>query len=84
MQNSTLLDGDAVGAVAKLKKQRPDEGLVILGSGELVQSVMRRNLIDEYVLPSHPLVPGSGCRLFAEGVSAKLRLIDTFPTTTGW
>jgi dihydrofolate reductase len=80
--NSTLLEGDATQAVAKLKQQ-PGKDLVVLGSGQLVQSLMRRNLIDEYVLLIHPLVLGSGRRLFADGgVFAALRLVDTKPTTT--
>jgi dihydrofolate reductase len=57
---------------------------VILGSGELVQSLMRHNLVDEYVLPIHPLVLGSGRRLFPDGGAfASLRLVDAKPTTTG-
>jgi dihydrofolate reductase len=80
--NSTLLQGDAMEAVAKLKEQ-PDD-LVVLGSGELVQSLMRSNLVDEYVLLIHPLVLGSGRRLFPDGgAPAALRLVDTKTTTTG-
>jgi dihydrofolate reductase len=80
--NSTLLNGDAAEAVARLKQQRGKD-LVILGSGELVQSLMRRNLVDEYVLLIHPLVLGSGRRLFPDGAFAALRLLDTVTTTTG-
>jgi dihydrofolate reductase len=81
--NSTLLKGDAGEAVARLKEQ-PGKDLVVLGSGELVQSLMRRNLVDEYVLMIHPLVLGSGRRLFTDGGSfAALRLVDTKTTTTG-
>jgi dihydrofolate reductase len=81
--NSTLLKGDAAEAVARLK-QEPGKDLVILGSGELVQSLMRRNLVDKYVLLIHPLVLGSGRHLFTDGGSfAALRLIDTKTTTTG-
>lgn len=70
-------------AVAKLKEEQPDD-LVVLGSGELVQSLMRSNLVDEYVLLIHPLVLGSGRRLFTDGgPSAALRLVDTKTTTTG-
>ena len=57
---------------------------MVLGSGELVQSLMRRNLVDEYVLTIHPLVLGPGRRLFTEGGAfAALRVIDTKTTTTG-
>lgn len=81
--NSTLLKGDAAEAVAKLKEELGKD-IAILGSGELVQSLMRRNLVDEYVLLIHPLVLGSGRRLFTDGGSfATLRLIDTKTTTTG-
>lgn len=81
--NSTLLEGDAAEAVAGLKEQ-PGKDLVVLGSGELVKSLMRRNLIDEFTLLIHPLVLGSGRRLFDEGgSSAALRLVDTKTTTTG-
>jgi len=81
--NSTLLKGDAAEAVAGLREQ-PGKDLVVLGSGELVQSLMRRHLIDEYVLLIHPLILGTGRRLFTDGgASADLRLVDTTTTTTG-
>jgi dihydrofolate reductase len=81
--NSTLLKGDAAEAVAELKAQAGKD-LVVLGSGELVQSLMKRNLVDEYVLLIHPLVLGTGRRLFAEGSqTTALRLVDTKTTTTG-
>ena len=81
--NSTLLKGDAAEAVARLKEQ-PGKDLVVLGSGKLVQSLMRRNLVDEYVLLIHPLVLGSGRRLFSDGGAfAALRLVGTKTTTTG-
>jgi dihydrofolate reductase len=81
-RNSTLLRGDAAEAVARLKEQ-PGKDMVILGSGVLVQSLMRRNLIDEYQLLIHPVVLGSGRRLFTDGVFAALRLVDSVTTTTG-
>src|SRR5260370_24411840 len=65
-RNSTLLKGDVAEAVARLTEQS-DKDLGILGSGELIQSLMRRNLIDEFVLLIHPLVLGSGRRLFSDG-----------------
>jgi dihydrofolate reductase len=82
-QNSTLLKGDAVDAVAALK-QRDDRTLVIFGSGVLVQSLMRRHLIDEYLLMIHPIVLGEGRRLFSDsGAYATLRLVESVTTTTG-
>lgn len=81
--NSSLLEGDPGEAVTALK-DRLDEDIVILGSGELVRSLMERGLVDRYVLWIHPLVLGSGRRLFTDGLStASLRLIDTTTTTTG-
>jgi len=81
--NSTLLKGDAAEAVARLKEE-PGKDLVVLGSGELVQSLMRHNLVDAYVLLIHPLVLGSGRRLFTDGGAfAALRLVATKTTTTG-
>jgi dihydrofolate reductase len=81
--NSTLLAGDAAVAVAKLKEQ-PGKDLAVLGSGELARSLARHNLIDEYTLLIHPLVLGSGRRLFADdGPFAKLRLVNSVTTTTG-
>ena len=74
--NSTLLSGDAAEAVARLKEE-PGQGFVVMGSGELVQSLMRSNLVDYYVLLIHPLVLGSGRRLFPDGGAfAALRLVD--------
>lgn len=81
-RNSELLAGDAADAVAALKEQ-PGDDLTVLGSGELVRSLMRRDLIDELVLQIHPLVLGSGRRLFPENVHVALRLADSVTTTTG-
>jgi dihydrofolate reductase len=79
--NSTLLPD--IEEVASLKRE-PGGDIVVLGSGELIQSLMERDLIDRYVLSIHPLVLGSGRRLFPEGSPfAKLRLVDSVTTTTG-
>jgi dihydrofolate reductase len=81
--NSTLLKGGVPEAVAELKAQ-PGKGIVVLGSGELVQTLMKHNLVDQYVLLIHPLVLGSGRRLFTDGSAfAALHLVDTKTTTTG-
>lgn len=81
-RNSTLLKGDAADAVAKLKEQ-PGKDLVVLGSGELARSLMRRDLVDEFMLLIHPLVLGSGRRLFDEGSESTLRLVRSTTTTKG-
>mgnify|MGYP000859092571 CR=1 FL=1 len=81
--NSTLLKGDAAEAVARLKEQ-PGKDLLVMGSGQLVQSLMRHNLVDEFMLMIHPLVLGRGRHMFADGGPyAALRLVDAITTTTG-
>jgi dihydrofolate reductase len=71
--NSTLLHGDIAAAAGALKAQ--SEGvLAIMGSGELISSLLAAGLIDEYLLMIHPLVLGTGRRLFPAGVHASLRL----------
>ena len=82
-KNSHLLSGDGAEAVAALKAgDGPD--LMVMGSGVLVQSLLRRDLIDRFVLMIHPLVLGAGRRMFAdEGTFADLRLVDSVTTTTG-
>jgi dihydrofolate reductase len=82
-ENSTLLSGDAAEGVAALKRER-DGGLVVLGSGRLVQSLLGADLIDEFILTIHPLVLGTGQRLFPDGgAPARFTLHDCTPTTTG-
>jgi dihydrofolate reductase len=82
-QNSTLLEGDAPDAVARLKEQ-PGKDVVILGSGDLIRSLMPHGLIDRFVLVIHPLVLGSGRRLFDDdGSMATLSLVDTTTTPKG-
>lgn len=81
--NSRLLHGDVGAAVEQLKRQ-PGSDLHVMGSGELVQTLLRHGLIDEFLLMIHPLVLGSGRRLFPDGgVPASLQLVDSRPTTTG-
>ena len=81
--NSTLLKGDVSEAVRALKTQ-PGKELVILGSGELIQTLMQHGLIDKYVLLIHPLVLGTGRRLFREGSAySTLQLVDSTTTPNG-
>ncbi len=57
---------------------------MILGSGELIRSLLQHNLIDQYTLLIHPLMLGTGRRLFPDdGSAANLQLVDTVTTTTG-
>jgi dihydrofolate reductase len=81
--NSTLLKGDAAVTVARLRKEEGKD-LVVLGSGELVRSLMKSNLVDEYTLLIHPLILGSGSRMFTkDGSFVSLRLVDSKATTKG-
>jgi dihydrofolate reductase len=80
-ENSRLIEGDPADAVSGLK--RDEEHLTVIGSGELVHTLMEAALIDEFLLLIHPLVLGSGRRLFAEGVFARLELTDSLTTSTG-
>jgi dihydrofolate reductase len=81
--NSILLRGEAADSVRALKAEDgPD--LVILGSGELLRSLMRHDLIDEIRLLIHPLVVGSGRRMFDDDLPlTRFKLADSTPTTTG-
>ena len=79
--NSQLLHGDVSAAVKQLKHGSA-QNLVIMGSGELIRSLMADDQIDEYLLMICPLVLGSGQQLFAAG-QARLRLIEADHTPRG-
>ncbi len=82
--NSTLLTGDLADSVTALKTSEPERDLVVLGSGELVGSLRSRHLVDEFILLIHPLVLGSGRKLFPEGgPGAEFQLTSAVGTTTG-
>jgi dihydrofolate reductase len=82
-RNSTLLEGDVGEEVAKLKQQ-PGKNIGVLGSGDLVQTLMEHDLVDEYSLAIFPIVLGSGKRLFRESdQTSTLRLVDSKTTSTG-
>jgi dihydrofolate reductase len=81
--NSVLIDGDAADGIATLKNEDGPE-LQVHGSADLIQTLLRHSLIDEYRLWVFPVVIGSGKRLFAEGaVPSGLKLVDTTVSTTG-
>jgi len=82
--NSTLISRNLAEEVAKLKQQPGSGTLTVTGSGKLAQSLMRLNLVDEYELWIHPIVLGSGKRLFADGISPlNLKLVNTRKTGSG-
>jgi dihydrofolate reductase len=81
--NSVLIDGDAAVGLAALKEQDGPE-LQVHGSSNLIQTLLRHNLIDEYRLWVFPVVIGSGKRLFSDGaIPAGLKLADSTVSTTG-
>lgn len=82
-RNSTLIQGDVPGEIQKIREQ-PGKEVQVIGSGELVQTLMRHDLVDAYRIMIHPLVLGNGKRLFREGLPpTRLRLTDSKPTSTG-
>jgi dihydrofolate reductase len=81
--DSVLIEGDVAQGVAALKAGDGPE-LQVHGSGNLLQTLLRHGLVDQFRLMVFPLVIGSGKRLFAEGtVPAGLRLVDSSVSTTG-
>jgi dihydrofolate reductase len=82
-RNSTLLQGDLAAAVAGLKAQDGGE-IQVHGSGQLVQTLLRHDLVDALRLWQFPVVLGTGKRLFGEGtIPRSFRLVDTQVSTTG-
>ena len=82
-RNSVLIEGDAAEGVAALKEEDGPE-LQVHGSGNLIQTLLRHNLVDQYRLWIFPLVIGSGKRLFSEGtIPAGLNLVESKVSTTG-
>jgi dihydrofolate reductase len=80
---SVLVEGDAAQGIAALKSGDGPE-LQVHGSGNLIQTLLRHNLVDEYRLWVFPLVLGSGKRLFADGtIPSGLKLVDNKVSTTG-
>jgi len=81
--NSILLKGDVVREVAKLKAQQGGE-IQVHGSGSLVQTLLKHDLVDSLRIWQFPVVLGTGKRLFAEGaVPRSFRLVDAQLNTTG-
>ncbi len=82
-QNSTLLGDDVPGAVAKLREQ-PGGEIHVMGSGDLIQTLLAHDLVDELSLMIFPVVLGTGKRLFGEGtVPAAFRLAESRTTSSG-
>ena len=81
--NSTLIEGDVAEGVAELKEQ-PGKDITIIGSADLVRSLLEDGLLDELRLMVHPIVLGGGKRLFEEaGDRMSLELVDSRAFATG-
>ena len=80
---STVIEGDVAEAVADMKRE-PGGSIAVLGSGELVQTLIAHDLVDEWFLTVFPIVLGGGKRLFREEEAPRrLELVDSKPTLTG-
>ncbi|MBA3869586.1 MAG: dihydrofolate reductase family protein [Anaerolineae bacterium] len=80
--NSTLITGNIVEEITKLKKL-PGKDIAVIGSGKLVQTLMENDLIDEFALLIFPIVLGTGKRFFAGEKKAPLKLKETKPFSSG-
>ena len=81
--NSNLIKGNVAEEVSNLKRQ-PGQDILIYGSGDLVHTLMQYDLIDEYRIWVHPVVVGSGKRLFKDGNDTTvLRLVGTKTFSSG-
>jgi dihydrofolate reductase len=81
--NSILIEGDVAEQVARIKEEDGPE-IQVHGSADLIQTLLRADLVDELRLMIFPLVLGSGKRLFADGtVPAALKLVDSKTSSTG-
>jgi len=82
-QNSTLISGDVVGRLRQLKSEIAQD-MMVIGSGDLVQTLMANGLVDEYRLMVYPVVLGEGKRLFREADAIKrLRMTGSESTSAG-
>lgn len=83
-QNSTLLTGDAAEAVRSLKQESDGGEIQVHGSGDLIQTLIEHDLVDEFHVLVFPVLVGSGKRLFGKGtVPAGLKLLDTTSSDSG-
>jgi dihydrofolate reductase len=81
--NSVLIEGDAADGLAALKQEDGPE-LQVHGSANLIQTLLRHNLVDQFRLWVFPVVVGPGKRLFGDGtIPAGLRLVDSKVSSTG-
>jgi dihydrofolate reductase len=80
--NSVLIKDNAVEEIRKLKAQ-DGKDIIVHGSGLLIQTLIKHDLVDSYRFLVYPVVLGTGQRLFEEGTTATLKLIEAQPFSTG-
>jgi dihydrofolate reductase len=80
--NTEVLSGDVVDQIRRIKEM-PGGDVTVLGSGNLVRTLAKHDLVDTYFLAVYPIVLGRGKRLFEEADLTKLELVDSKPTATG-
>ncbi len=80
--NSTIIKTDVAEKLADLKKQ-PGGDMLVAGSATLIDFLIENDLVDEYRLLTYPIVVGKGKRLFKDGSSAKLKLVESKPLASG-
>lgn len=80
--NSTIISGDVMEEIRKLKSQ-PGKNIIMDGSSVLLHSLIENDLVDEYLLHVYPLVLGLGKRLFPAGKRVSLKLIESSALPTG-
>lgn len=81
-RNSTLINGDVIGAIRSLKEQ-PGKNIAIDGSSQLVQTLAGHDLVDEYRLVVYPVLLGGGKTIFPDGPRTNLHLVDARPLSNG-
>jgi dihydrofolate reductase len=82
-QKSVLIKGDVAPEIARIK-QEPGKNILVFGSGQLVQTLLRHDLVDELQVVIHPIILGSGKRLFRDPVDRKnLTLAESRTTPKG-
>ena len=81
--NSSLISQDAAAHIARLKEESGGD-IQVAGSGDLIQTLLKHDLVDEFRLWIFPVMVGPGKRLFGdETTPGALRLVDTKVSTTG-
>lgn len=81
--NSTIIEGEVIEVVRDLKSQDGRE-LQVWGSGNLIQALMKNDLVDEYNLFTHPIILGTGKKLFASGATTRaLELVSSQTSSNG-